>query len=572
MLRLLLPLLLLLLSACAAASPPSAGVVASPTAKVVPRPAADAPVLLGDGVTPDLPEVAAERERRRAALQSAPFILLREGLDERADAAQRAVVDDVRHQQHTRTLTGQRLLTEVMHVAPPRPGDLPPNLVAQCPPDACLRVLLYVYPTNTTLSAFVDRRMQVLDLHAVAGGQPEIPEHLAALATAIAVASPVSQEELGVPPHAGMVLDYSAATKVNHVGTTCERSNHLCVSPVFTWGDEALWVVVDLTELRLVAATWTAQGQSAQRRAVSEATLQDAAVAPLCETPGHVAHGQWEASYLLTSSDGLEVREVRFAGQPLLRSVKIVDWHVGYAAPEDQRVGFSDAVGCPVFSAAAIIPYGLPEITPHADGSLELALTFRSPTWPQPCAYQYTFATHFGADGTLTLTGGNEGRGCGIAGTYHPVWRIEPVAPASLRVWDGHEATLLHEEGWQEWAAGGPHAFQLTGTGGTQTITPLWGDAELAYVYWTHAKPAEGQGDLPTIGTCCALDERQGPEQFIDGNALAEHPVIWYVPRMTNAERERCWADMELEDGVLRPLVWPCSAGVRVRGENPKNR
>ncbi|PDV98015.1 hypothetical protein CJ255_22130, partial [Candidatus Viridilinea mediisalina] len=285
---------------------------------------------------------------------------------------------------------------------------------------------------------------------------------------------------------------------------------------------------------------------------------------PLCETPGHVAHGQWEASYLLTSSDGLELREVRFAGQPLLRSVKIVDWHVGYPAPEDQRVGFSDAVGCPVFSAAAIIPYGLPEIATHADGSLDLALTFRSPNWPQPCAYQYTFAAHFGADGTLTLTGGNEGRGCGIAGTYHPIWRIEPVAPSSLSVWDGNETTPLHEEGWQEWAAGGPHAFQLTGAGGEQTISPLWGDAELAYVYWTQAKPAEGQGDLPTLGTCCALDERQGPEQFIDGEALAEHPVIWYVPRMTNAERERCWADMELEDGVLRPLVWPCSAGVRV--------
>ncbi|RRR71262.1 MAG: hypothetical protein EI684_11845, partial [Candidatus Viridilinea halotolerans] len=148
----IIPLLLLLLSACATVSSPGVGVVANPTTKVVPRPAADALVVLGDGVTPDLPEVAAERERRRAALQAAPFILLRDGLDERADAAQRAVAHDVRHQHHTRTLAGQRLLTEVMHVAPPRPGDLPPNLVTQCPPDACLRVLLYVYPTNTTLS------------------------------------------------------------------------------------------------------------------------------------------------------------------------------------------------------------------------------------------------------------------------------------------------------------------------------------------------------------------------------------------------------------------------------------
>jgi hypothetical protein len=548
-------------------TPPSSA--ATPTAKVIPRPSINAPVVLGDGRTPDLPAIQAEQERRRASLQVAPYILLHDGLEPRLDAAQRAVADDVRHQRYTRTNDGRRLLTEVMHVATPRPGDLPPAIVAQCPPETCLRVTLYVYPSNTTLTATVDRRLQVIDLQAIEGAQPEIPAHLAALATEVAVASPLTHEELGVPPQAAMTLDYASATKTNYVGTTCERSNHLCVSPVFSWGDQALWTIVDLTDLRLVAATWTEQGATAQRRAVSEATLQDAALAPLCETPGRIERDGWSAEYLLTSSDGLELRNISYQGRPVLTSVKQVDWHVGYPGSDGTRVGFSDAVGCPVFSAAAIIPYGPPELREGPGDGFTLAITFRSPNWPQPCAYQYTFTAGFSPDGSLALSAGNEGRGCGLEGVYHPVWRVEPATPAALRLWDGTQATPLSSEGMAEWPAASPHSFQLDGPGGPLTITPAWGDAELAYLYWTLAKAEEGQGDLASIGSCCNLDARQGPEQFVNDEPLAERPVLWYVPRITNAERERCWADMELQDGLLRPVIWPCEAGLTI---HPGNR
>jgi hypothetical protein len=245
----------------------------------------------------------------------------------------------------------------------------------------------------------------------------------------------------------------------------------------------------------------------------------------------------------------------------------VVEWHVGYAGTDDQRVGFSDAVGCPVFSAAAVIPYSLPELREGPGAGFTLAITFRSPAWPQPCNYQYTFAASFGADGTLELSAGNEGRGCGINGTYHPVWRVEPAAPATLSLREGAQATPLSVEGLAEWPAGGPQAFQLERDGGPLTIAPAWGDAELAYVYWTLTRPEEGQGDLASIGSCCALDERQGPEQFVDGERLEDRPVIWYVPRISNAERERCWADMELQDGLLRPTIWPCAAGLRISQE-----
>jgi hypothetical protein len=131
---------------------------------------------------------------------------------------------------------------------------------------------------------------------------------------------------------------------------------------------------------------------------------------------------------------------------------------------------------------------------------------------------------------------------------------------------------VLPTEGQAEWRPGDDHAFQLTDSASTLQITPDWGDAELAYVYWSHARPEEGQGDLASIGSCCALDARQGPEQFIGSDLLEQQPILWYVPRLTNGERTRCWADMRLEDGLLRPIIWPCSAGLLISHGDPDAR
>lgn len=553
-------LMALLLVGCATPLPPPTSTPSPPFATTL---------IVGREQPSLLPAVAEEQARRRAALATAPYIMLRENLTAQLAAAQNLVVGDARLQAYTRTSDGGRLLTEVMRVAAALPGDLAPPLLAQCSPQGCLRITLYVYATNTTVSAIVDQQMQLIDIQALVGAQPEISERLANLATQIAINDPeVAAAFDGLRPTEAMAM--MSATKTTLEASSCERSRHLCVAPVFTWGERALWTVVDLTELRLVAAqTWTEQGQSARRRAVSEATLQDAALAPLCEQPGRVERDGWRFDYLLTSSDGLELRMISYQGRPLLNSIKLVDWHVGYEGSGAQRVGFSDAVGCPVFSAAAVIPYGLPRITDGPGAAFTLTISFRSPAWPQPCNYQYSFTAHFGADGRLKVAAANEGRGCGINGTYHPVWRIEPAAPATLSHWDGEAITQLPTEGQAEWYPGDAHAFQLTTPTGTLQIKPDWGNAEFAYLYWSRAQPAEGQGDLATIGSCCALDARQGPEQFVGSELLEQQPVLWYVPRLTNRERVRCWADMRLEDGLLRPVIWPCSAGLLISYGDP---
>ncbi|MCX7789117.1 MAG: hypothetical protein N2378_00620 [Chloroflexaceae bacterium] len=522
-------------------------------------PAPGTPVLLAGGSAPELPAVAARKARLAAALTTPPYILLAAHTSDWLAAAQAAAVADPRVQAATRAPDGQPLRAEVTALGPASAGDVPPHLERACAARRCARVQIYVYPTNTTVTALVAADGTVLGVDALADAQPEIPADLADLAVQIALADPrVAAAFDGLTPDAAMAT--MSATKTALETTSCERSRRLCVAPVFQWGNSALWTIVDLTEFRLVGAAWTDQGASG-RRVWSETTLQDAALAPLCETPVVLERAGWRLSYLLTSSDGLELRDLRFQGRPVLSSAQIVDWHVGYAGRDNQRVGFSDAIGCPVFSAAAVIPYAPPQITSAPDGGFTLELTFRSPNWPQPCNYQYVTRAHFGADGRLQFMAINEGRGCGIEGIYHPVLRLELPPGADLS--DQSGARLTHE-GQTTWRPDAPHAFEARTPDGALALRPLWGEAELAYGYWTRPAQAEGQGDLPSIGSCCALDARQGPEQFINGESLDGGAVVWFVPRIGNAERQRCWADTTLEGGMLVPRVWPCGAGMEI--------
>lgn len=548
---------LLALAACALPAPQPRAPSSLPTT-----------VLLGDGAPSTLPAVAARRKQIAAALDVPPFVLTRPGLDAPLDTAQRAVLADPRLQSATRTAGGTPLRAEVMAVAPVNAGDIPAVFVEHCARSACVRVVTYVYPTDTTITALVAGDA-VLDVQTLPGAQPELPAELAALAVAIATSDPQLTAAFdGLEPTAAMAAMSAAKTTLE--GTACERRNHLCVAPVFTWGDAALWTIVDLTDFTLVAATtWTEQGDSGRRRVYSEATLQDAALAPLCETPQRVEREGWTLTYQLTSSDGLELRDVVFQGQPLVSSIKVVDWHVGYAGSDGRRVGFSDAIGCPAWSSAAVIPYGPPRLAVLPDGGFELAITFRSPDWPQPCNYQYSFSARFGGDGTLAATAANEGRGCGVEGVYHPVIRVEPAAATGLTIADTAGATTPGSEGLATWSTPDDQAILFHGAHPV-AVAPIWGDAELAYVYWTEARPAEGQGDLPSIGGCCALDANQGPEQFVGPGAPESltRPVLWFVPRIRNQERARCWADTSIVGGELVPQIWPCSVGLKLsRGE-----
>jgi len=278
---------------------------------------------------------------------------------------------------------------------------------------------------------------------------------------------------------------------------------------------------------------------------------------------------------VLSSSDGLVINDVTYDGKAWLRQAKITDWHVRYPpGPNGQAPGFQDAVGCPTFSAAAVVPFNLPVVVPILEAGAEIGVAlvqdFRSELWPVPCNYRYQNRYEFYQDGRFRMLAVNIGRGCGIGGVYRPILRIVPAGEAhTVAAWDGAAWEGWGEEQWTLQGAETPLTpdgaqLRIESTGGPNLLL-LPGQEprpDHAFVYVTRYRSAEGDADLPSLGSCCNEDFQQGPELFIGPEPLAGEPIaLWYVPQMPNAEREACWADSVLRDGIFEAEAWPCAAG-----------
>lgn len=551
------------------------------------------------GASPDGKSVLAYRALLQASQARGEFALALENLSVSAAKAQAiALGHEVLRQRVPVGADGIPARLEVLSVDRLRESDFsdPNSPNRSCKNSECQRVDLYDFSSSRMLSAVVNLQTEtVLSWRALAGQQPEIPERLTRLAIEMAQSSPEVLEALGgSAPESFEVLMANTKTSLN--GTRCERSQHLCVAPTFVQGNIAIWAIVDLTDLKLVGVQWTEHGQigalSDSMAAVpSEQSLSDAVIMErYCERNTELAKLGWRLDYMLTASDGLQISGVQFNGRPLLTSVKLVDWHVNYS--EREGFGYADAVGCPSFSSAAVIPFQAPQIADLIEAGLvvgfRLQQEFRSVGWPGPCNYSYLQSYDFYQDGRFRPSAASIGAGCGNDGTYRPLLRIEPAgagwalqeySPIKTPSSDIGFNAVSHERWFAANgavdAAGARFTLEQSQAGqvlqGFQ-IVPGRGQFEnsrgdFEYVYATASAAAgEGADELPTLGSCCNTDYRQGPEQFINqpAESLAKGLVIWYVPQMKNeltAGREYCWAYPVLENGVLKPKRYPCEAG-----------
>lgn len=572
-------LLAAMLAGCGAADVPAA---TNRAAATVPAADTDPAPLLGAAGPAAVPAVQARLEVIRAALErDSPIIALPDGeLDSAGAQAEMLALADARVQQVARTSDGRALRSEVFGVTTLAPGDLTAMTAACGAASAnCRRVVLYTYATNSTTVVAVDLQAgSVLDVQTTPNSQPTlIPPHLRELAVQIVLAAPEVAEALGTEPAAEMID--KEAMKTSLTATACERSRHLCVAPTLTWGSQALWAIVDLTEHRLVGLRWTELGVSS-RRTISEANLQNEAVQTrYCDQVQQLDRDGWTLEYVITPSDGLEVRAVRFNGMPLLASAKLVDWHVAYATTTPGSVtGYTDAVGCPLFSPAAVVAFNGPQLEALAGGGFALVQDFRNTDWPVPCNYRYEQRFVFHTDGRLEVLAGNLGRGCSATAIYRPVLRVAPAAEwREFAAWDGARWRPWEREQWVAQPAVPLRAdgaqFRLGAATTSYLLTAGWddqrsrGDDAFVYVARFDAQRDEGTSDLATLGSCCNDGYQQGPEVFVNDEALGAGPlVLWYVPQLRNDDRpgqEYCWADSVIEDGVFVPRVWPCYGGLQ---------
>ncbi|MEP6747284.1 MAG: hypothetical protein ABJB86_06145 [Bacteroidota bacterium] len=523
-------------------------------------------------------------EIKTALKQPMPVLLCRDSLNAQQKLAQIiALFDTVFTQTVREKTTNLPYRCEIFGVYPARESDMayvkPGYHLADC-----YRVEMYNYALNSTATAIADIKQQKV----IANGfqlntQPDIPLYLKNLATKIAVSSPDVQQALGLKPAETQALMASTKTSLNR--SRCERSGHLCVAPTFVQNGKALWAIVDLTDYRLTGIRWTNVGSTGPPPVITERKLQDDKITScFCELETAVQQDGWNMNYMLTSSDGLRIADVSFNGKPVLQSAKLVDWHVSYSGTDG--FGYSDAVGCPYFSQAAVVAFDPPSVKTLKENNkvvgFVLEQTFKSEQWPSPCNYNYLQRYEFYKDGRFRVAAASLGRGCGNDGTYRPVFRIAFASTQNnFAEWNGNGWSNWAQEKWQLQQPNTAYTpegyeYKLTDNSGAgYYLEPGNGQfkdggrGDNAYVYATVNKPGtdEGEADMVTIGPCCNIDYHQGPEKFMEpapDDIQNKKLVVWYVAQLKNDNtkgREYCWAESVLENGMYVTKSYPGICG-----------
>jgi len=570
----------------------------------------------------DIPEVQNYLSDLKKMIKNGKTVLPLQNseLDTQAQKVQTLLLQNANFLKDTRQ--GDTLLhNDMMRILPAIVSTLNKEAQKVCQKHSCYQAEKYNFVTNTTTRAIVDiDRSKVLSVERYSNMQPDISLRLTHIAQAIALHAPEVKKELGFSPSKKDI------TMANVRGTMkespCENKAHLCVAPTFSdhEKEQALWAVVDLTELKLAAAKWAGLGKTTTPACISERSLQNRYIMKnFCQKNTLLEKNGWKITYRLTGSDGLEIRDVFFNGEPVLTSAKIVDWHVSYQQKggekldtstetyiEGRRVefvrgedgnylfGYNDAMGCPLFSTSVVLAFNGPQIRKLKNGDgFMLTQDFRNPKWPMACNYRYENRFEFYDDGSFRVVGVNKGRGCGDNAIYRPVMRIDMAL-------GGKENLYSHDGKWKIWEREGSenvlrqaqeprdkklaelvkaqYPYKIVSSLNPQNgyyIEPNHGQfgdnsrGDHATLFATKFKENEGDKDLLTLGSCCDL-KADGVERYIEKpeNIKGENIVLWYVPRIRNDAREGheyCWADTIIgDDGNLHVKVWPCTVGPKL--------
>ncbi len=538
-----------------------------------------------------------------------------EELDENGQEVQDILLGDARFLQGT-VRDGKPLHNDIMSIRPVIVSVLNPQEQTVCNAHTCYQAEKYNFVTNTTTRAIIDfDDKTVFSVTHYPDTQPDISLRLTRIAQQIALNAPEIKKQLNAIPTVKDMTMANVRAALNK--SPCDNSAHLCVAPTFAdhQNQQALWAIVDLTDLKLVAAKWTALGKTTIPASISERSLQNWVIMKnYCQKNTVLEKNGWKLDYRLTGSDGLEIRNVFFNRKSVFRSAKTVDWHVSYKQKKgvildtaqqtyiagrqveyekdedgNYSFGYNDAMGCPMFSTSVVLPFNQPqirELTGNNTNEAGFSLTqdFRNPKWPMACNYRYENRFEFYDDGSFRVVSVNIGRGCGDNAIYRPVMRVDMAIDEeevfyqyNQKQWDLWTQEQHNFQSKRSSYYQNQYRYKLTAKNNDQNgyyIEPernqskVLGRDDNAVVFVTVFKPEEGDQDLLTLGSCCNLkldgvERYLTPVEKIDGKNL----VIWYVPRIQNETslgNEYCWADTAIGDnGNLEVKEWPCEAGLK---------
>lgn len=539
-----------------------------------------------DDIINKISQLSSYSELMKKSLNSKPPILMmddKELKDDKEKKAQQIAIqnpDFIRDVYHPEN--GAALRNEIMSVRQAETSEIPAGL--QCNPGNCYRVLMYNYYFNSSVIAIIDvTKGVVTNVKRVIDAEAEPNNRINNLSVDIALSYPEVISALKLSDN--NIETIKSKLKITINKTKCERSKHLCIGPTFYNEDSkrVVWTIVDMTDWKVNGLAW-AESKNTDNKITEMEVQNEFVMSHFCEMENDTNLGDWKIKYRIIGSDGLEVFDVQYKGNPVINSSKIVDWHVSYL--NKPGVGYSDATGCPMFSAAAVVAFGGPFVEDMVDNNGKktgkaFIQDFRSPIWPAMCNYRYQSRFEFYDDGKFRIMGVNHGKGCNDSAVYKPVFRIDLNLgnKAQFAEWNGSSWNKWSKENWTE-----QKKSKLTKEGFWFRMTddknkgfyliPDYGQygkmgrGDNAFVYVSKNKnlPEEGTEDMVTIGECCRYDYKQGPEKFlepaesIDGEKL----ILWYVPMMYNDRRpghEYCWAYMVPKEGKLEVKTWPGNIG-----------
>ncbi len=529
----------------------------------------------------NFPLLSAYANLKAEALEKTlPIMLLpeKELLDNQHVLAQQLAVRDAQFIRDVRSEDGVPLHTEITSIRRMNQQEIQSmNINPAIDQKNLFRVELYNYFHNTVTVGYVEiGSRQVFKVDYFNATPPALNTRLKEMAVEIACNSRDVQEVTGAGK-SELKTDFYPEFQQ----TKCERSRHLCAAPVFTINGKKITVVVDLTDMMVVGINIEPLSNNSSKTFVTERTLQNDYVAKnYCGQENDLEKDSWKITYEMTSSDGLEIKNVTFGGEPVIESAKLVDWHVSYSFKEG--FGYNDAMGCPVFSAAAVVAFAGPEVEEIIENGtvagFAIMQDFRSPVWPMACNYRYQNRYEFYKDGRFRIAGVNLGLGCGTQGWYRPIFRIALNGAKKFDMWNAGGWDNWTEEAWHLQNASTSYSpegylFKITdSTGKGYYIEPARGQfgvgdrGDNAYSYVVVKHPGEGDEDIPTFGPCCNENYEQGPEQYLaDPEPLAEGELVfWYVPQIENDDTEGseyCWAKTVIKDGQRENLAWPGIVG-----------
>ena len=557
----------------------------------------------------NIPEIKEYVEEVDKAINKATFLALEDTeLNNSAKRVQKMLLHNKAFLEDIVNEKGQVEHNDMMTVRPVIVSVLNYRSKELCKVVSCYEAIKYNFVTNTTTRAIVDVEGQkLLELQRFKGMQPDVSQRLRKVAQVIALNAPKIKAELGESPSIKAMSMANVRGSINN--SPCENREHLCVAPTFSYHnkEEALWAIVDLTELKLAAAKWAGLGKTATPSCISERSFQNREVMEkYCQHNTMYNQDGWHLAYRITGSDGLEIVNATFNNSPVIKSAKIVDWHVAYRAKEGASAlkdisetyvagrqveyvkdkgdafyfGYNDAMGCPMFSTSVVLAFNIPQIQPLVKEGKTVGFyivqDYRNPKWPMACNYRYENRFEFYKDGSFRVVGINIGRGCGENAIYRPIMRIDmDLGAETFSKYNGSWTKWLTEQSdFQKDAmvyAENKYLYKIENKKNGYYVEPNTGQfndksrGDNATLFVTKYKEKEGVQDLLTLGSCCKLSE-DGVERYLEQQEGIENQdiVLWYVPRIQNDAREGyeyCWADTVLENGNLVVKEFPCIVG-----------